>query len=273
MKRIIPVLAALLASVTSFRALADSPAFDVVGIRLGMSVTDAMRALKADNPRLQLTPSTRQLEGFSSPLMLSVIGDEAATPGPGGTTARGGETVEILFTLPPSMEAVWGVQRKYHFATSERPSMEATLGALMKKYGPAAVPPSPDARDHTKSIIWVYDAQGRALGPAGRQLIVPCANLMSHFGNGDTGTANELETGQFGPAECQSIMVISASIQGSAVTAGSAELAVNDLIVQMIDNARHSVSTKATRAVAVNAANARDKQSTEDLQKRGAPKL
>ena len=42
---------------------------DVVGIKPGMTFKDAMLALKADNPRLTLTPSTRQYEGFTEALM------------------------------------------------------------------------------------------------------------------------------------------------------------------------------------------------------------
>lgn len=272
MKGIIAIGLAAAALGMAPHAEAGGPAFDVVGIKLGMTVADAMRALKADNPRMTLTPNTHELEGFSSPLMLSVVASEPVTPGPNATAARGGEALEILFTLPPGTEVVWGVQRKYHFATSERPSMEATVGALLKKYGPASIPPSADARDRTKNIMWVYDAQGKPLGPAGARLVVSCAALMSHF-NGDTASMNEIESGQMGPKECQSIIVINANIQGSPATQGSSELVVNDLIVQMLDSARHVAAAEATRAVALNAAKARDRKATEEVQKRGAPKL
>src|SRR5437660_12043518 len=73
---------------------------DVIGIRSGMTVKDAMLALKADNPRMTLTPATREFEGFSGPLLLSVGGSEAATPGPNSMPLRAGENVMILFTMP-----------------------------------------------------------------------------------------------------------------------------------------------------------------------------
>src|SRR5712691_1414891 len=53
---------------------ASGISLDIVGIKLGMSVKDAMLALKADNPRLTLTPSTLTLEGFAEQLMPSVRG-------------------------------------------------------------------------------------------------------------------------------------------------------------------------------------------------------
>lgn len=274
MKRIVPILIAVGVFASAGDAKADGAAsLDVVGIKLGMTVADAMRALKADNPRMTLTPTSRALEGFASPLVFEVLGNEPVTAGPNFTTARAGEALEILFTLPPGPEVVWGLQRNYHFATGERPSMEATIGALLKKYGPASMAPSSDPRDRTKNIAWVYDAQGRPLGAAGAQVNLACGALFSaHFG-GDTATFNEITTGQPGPKECQSIIIATANIQGSAVTPGSSELAVNNLIVQIIDGARHRATTDATRAVALNAANARNNKATEDLKKNGAPKL
>src|SRR6266566_4076272 len=74
----------------------DSPtrsSLDVVGIKLGMTVREAMLALKADNPRLTLMPATRQFEGFAEALMPSVTGLESATPGPNSSIARAGENI------------------------------------------------------------------------------------------------------------------------------------------------------------------------------------
>jgi hypothetical protein len=250
-----------------------APALDIVGIKFGMPVADAMRALKADNPRMTLAPTTVSLEGFASPLMLSVIGNEPPLPAADGTIGHAGEAVELLFTLPPSPEVVWAVQRTYHFATKERSSMEATIEALLKKYGPATLPPSTDPRDRTKIIAWMYDSAGRPMGPGARALYIACGGLFAaHFG-GDTASRNEIQTGQQAPKECQSVSMATAALQGGSVIPGSSQLAVDNLIVQIIDGGRHRTATEATRAVALAASKARDNKATTDLQKNGAPKL
>ena len=274
MNRIILGMIVVAALVSAPHAEAQgAAALDIVGIKFGMPVADAMRALKADNPRMTLAPTTKTLEGFSSPLMLSVIGSEQPLPAPDGTIGHAGEGVEILFTLPPGAEVVWAVQRNYHFATKERSSMDATIEALLKKYGPATLPPSADARDRTKIIAWMYDSSGRAMGPGGYQVYLACGGFFAaHFG-GDQASINEIQTGQPGPKECQSVTFATATVQGGAVTPGSPQMAVDNLIVQIVDGARHRTSTDATRAVALAAAKARDNNATNDLKKNGAPKL
>jgi hypothetical protein len=171
---------------------------------------------------------------------------------------------------------VWAVQRNYHFATKEQPAVEAALAALLKKYGAPSKPPTTDPRDRNQYIIWVYDAQGRALGAGGAALARQCDSMFSaHFGTDQT-SINEIETGRPGPnsaKECDSVAVVAASVQTVIATPGSAQLAVNNLIVWMADGARHRASVDATRAVVAAAAKARDNKSTEELQKRGAPKL
>ncbi|HEY7189215.1 MAG TPA: hypothetical protein VH436_21805 [Vicinamibacterales bacterium] len=53
-------------------------------------------ALKADNPRLMLSPSTNRLEGFANPLLFSIAGQEGPVSGPNGTVERGAENIEIV---------------------------------------------------------------------------------------------------------------------------------------------------------------------------------
>jgi hypothetical protein len=93
------------------------PSLDIVGIRLGMTVKEAAAARRAANPRLMLSPSTKALEGFSQPLLVSIVGTETVTPGADYSVARAGEVIELLFTTPPGPEVVWGIKRQYTFAT------------------------------------------------------------------------------------------------------------------------------------------------------------
>jgi len=250
------------------------PSLDVVGIRIGMTVKEAATALRADNPRLMLTPSTRGLEGFAQPLLMSIAGQEGPVSGPNNTVERGGENIELLFTTPPNPEVVWGIKRTYFFATKERPDLQITLDAMRKKYGPETIAPSPDPRDQTKFMAWVYDAQGKPMGPNGAQLNTMCAGLVtSRFGNGGITTEQEILTGQAGPAPCQSISIVNASIQSARLDPANPQFVVFSLIVQITDARRHRAATDATRAVALAATKARESKEAEEVKRRGAPKL
>jgi len=253
---------------------AGAPSLDVVGIRIGMTVKEAAVALKAANPRLMLSPTTRPLEGFQQPLLFSIIGDEPATTGPNYTMLRGSENIQLLFTTPPSPEVVWGVKRVYNFATKEQPELETTLDALRKKYGPESVPASPDPRDQSKYMAWVYDAQGKPMGPSGAPLNKVCATYATaHFGGTDDPTMNEIQTGNPGPAQCQSIIIVNANILANRIDQSNPQSVVRGLIVQITDGSRHRASTDATRAVALAASKARESKEADEVKKRGAPKL
>jgi len=269
------VLAACLIGIGWDAARAQSAAGtdpDVVGIRSGMTVKDAMLALKADNPRLKLSPSTRQFEGFTGELLLSVFGEEAATPGPNSMPLRAGEKVEILFTIPPNQELVWGVMRVYNFAGAERPSLQNTLEALHRKYGPETMPADPDPRNSTKSIIWVY-TQGKPMGPAGQQIYKTCGTFGNHFGNGGLAAVNDIATGgQPWPAECKSYTVLAASVQ-AGIDPASSQYVVNNMSAVLADGGRYRTAINATRAVVLNAVKAREKKQTDEVNKRGVPKL
>lgn len=246
---------------------------DVVGIKLGMTVKDAMLALKADNPRMTLAPATLEFEAFTEPLLFSVAGTEAPTPGPNSLPSRAGENVEILFTVPPNQEVVWAVRRTYFFAGAERPSLQNTLDALHRKYGPETMPADPDPRNPTKGIIWVYDGQGKPMGPAGQQIYKTCGTFGNHFGSGGLAARNDIQTGgQPGPPECKSYIVLAASVQ-AGLDPASSQYVVNNMGAVLADGGRYRTAIEATRGVILNAAKAREKKQADEVNKRAAPKL
>ena len=166
------------------------------------------------------------------------------------------------------------MKRIYSFATHEMPELQITLDALRKKYGPETVPASPDARDMTKNMVWVYDAQGKPMGPSGAPLNLQCGPLfMSHFGNGDAPTMNEIQSGRPGPPQCQSIIMVNANVQGNRLDQSNPRLVVRSLIVNITDGSRHRASTDATRGVALAASKARQNKDNEEISKRAPPKL
>jgi hypothetical protein len=264
------VTTALLAGI-GYAQNAGGPSLDIVGIKLGMPVKDAMLALKADNAQLTITPFTFRPEGFASELLLTVKGDQAFAPGANYGVERAGESVEILFTLPPNAEVVWGVKREYTFATKERPSPENVLDALRKKYGPETVPPDPN--NPSKYMAWVYDAQGKPMGPEGKALNTTCGGLAETHFNGDSLTRNEILAGQKKPPQCDSIIIVNANLLASRLDQSNPQLAVNFLRVHITDGPRHRAATDATRAMSLNAAKSRQSKEAEDVKRQGVPKL
>ena len=141
--------------------------------------------------------------------------------------------------MPPNQEVVWGVMRKYFFATAERPSLQNALDALHKKYGPESLPPDPDPRNNTKAIAWVYDGEGRPLGPRGAQLYRTCGTLSNHFGNGDLISHSDITAGGPPPAaNCRSLIMVNASVQ-AGIDPASSQYVVNYLGVSLTDGGRY----------------------------------
>jgi hypothetical protein len=126
----------------------------------------------------------------------------------------------------------------------------------------------------TKNMAWVYDAQKTPMGTRGAPLNMMCTPLAtSHFGNGDNPTINEIQSGQPGPAQCQSIFIVTANVQANRLDQSNPQLVVRTFFVQITDGSRHRASTDATRAVALGAAKAREGKDAEEVKKRAAPKL
>ena len=126
-KYFVCLIAALTASAATSLVSAASPNLDIVGIKVGMSESDALAVMKAHNPRLLLVQPMHRLKGFSEPVHPSAGGmilpnDQAD-----------GENVMLLFTMPPSKQVLWGMQRTSSYTPSRRPPTEATLAALREK--------------------------------------------------------------------------------------------------------------------------------------------
>jgi hypothetical protein len=226
----------------------------IVGIKLGMPIKDALAAVKADNPGLSLTPQTLQLEGFAQPFVTTVMAQQA------GVAGKDTEGLELQFTMPPARQ-------------ENMPSLENTLAALRKKYGPENIPADPDPRNLSKNITWIFDAQGRPVPAAqAKSLNMTCTNYLGTPFGGGAGIRNELAGANPPPAQCIPLSMVTASVQASSgVIPGS--IVVYNLILQVADGPMYRISLEATRAVAIAAANNREHRQKQEVDKRGAPKI
>lgn len=250
-------------------AQGDSPLkLDIVGIMPGMPARQAVQAMKADNPRLALTSATYKYEGFNDPLVATVAGNDAPAT-INESVHRASEHVQILLTMPPNHEEVWGVTRSFSFPMAERPSMQTVVDALRKKYGPETVSPRPL---NYQSFVWIYDAQGRPLGPRGVQLNRVCAGTLAIYaGDAKTAINADIASPRAWPPECTSIIVVNANIQG--VPIADNQLAASAMDVTLFDGGRYRTALAATRAAILNAVHAREQKQVDDANKHPAPKL
>jgi hypothetical protein len=260
----IPVGICFIAGSAAF-AQAPTAAIDVVGIKLGMPIADAVAAIKADNPKLSIETQTMVLEGFDQPFATSIVARQSIESG------KDSEEVTLLLTTPPNHQVVWGIQRNYHYAQQSMPTLDNTLVGLHRKYGVEnAALMNPDSRNLTKTIAWAYDTSGKLMETAqGKALWLACnAYLENHFS--PIALNNDLH-GMASPPGCNSLILARATLQGAPGPAGVPVL--GNLIFQVTNGAMYRASLDATRAVAISAAQAREKKQSQKIDERGAPKL
>ncbi len=265
-----PTLACFFAAITITVSIhaqdANGPNLDVAGIKIGMGAHEAMAALKAENPSFRIDLNPHQLEGFPQPLHPFVNGEQLI-----GQT-NDGESISLLFTMPPNHEAVWGIDRECHYRAGHRPLTDTVLAALRAKYGQENIPAS---NPRTQILTWVFDEKGKLLSPVdAKKLNNSCATqLQNHFGNSDISSLNDIQTGKYGAPECSSIILITASVQSTDAAPGNPNLVVYNLSVEINHGPMYRAAIAATREVAMAAATARQQKQTEDAAKVAAPKL
>jgi hypothetical protein len=266
MRRILVCIIVAMAAVISVHAEDTSgPNLDVAGIKVGMGVKEAMAALKAENSHFFINLNPHQLEGFPGPLHPFVTGEQAIGP------TNDAENITLLFTMPPNKEVVWGIKRDTSYRAGNRPATEKVLAALRAKYGPENVPGT-DVR--TQILAWVYDEKGQLLPPGqAKQYWNNCGNLFQlHFGNADVASLNDIQTGKYGPPECSSIILITASVLSTQLRSTD-PMVVYSLSVQINHGPMYRAAIEATREIAQRAAKARQNKEAEDANKVAAPKL
>lgn len=152
------VLAAFLA-VLSSTVLAQQPSFDIVGLRLGMTESEVVAAIKAHDPKLKVITVQSAysysdgMQQLQTPPFLSRI--EART----GTGPSGKPALAIYFTPPPQAGKAWAIERNEK-TTGEPPTVQQYASALQQKYGaPSAV------SAQSAALAWDF--------PAGRVNCIP----------------------------------------------------------------------------------------------------
>jgi hypothetical protein len=129
--------------------LPDTGKFELVGIRLGMPVKEAMATLRAHNSNLRLAPESASYPGLPSALTY-------------GINAVGqGEGFYFLVTMPPNEPSISKVTWVTHFAGEPIPKQDVIVGNLARKYGAISWDTGPAALEiGTRDVFWIDDEQG-----------------------------------------------------------------------------------------------------------------
>jgi hypothetical protein len=158
---------------------APNPAgFDILGMKLGMSVAEIEAAIKAYNPafemRIDKKPVRDQRLGvgkFVQIVQASRRGSDVIL-----------ESISVLFTVAQPSRAFY-IGRYTQFAPEHQPLTDKTEQQLREKYGPESNLLSSTG---LISIDWVFDKTGKQIFPkADMRLFQACASAASYSGNFD----------------------------------------------------------------------------------------
>jgi hypothetical protein len=262
--------------------LAASVGFiDIVGVKLGMTLEQAVAALKA-NPKLVIEFHDMEIvaggkTGRRPRVILAHLPAASRNSEFWGNLDGSHEAIGVQLTAPPGPMVVETISRYVHFATNAPVAASTLLDALRKKYGP-------ESEDQgLAQLMWIYDTTGKLLGPPTdvqrRCLGGQMGEIRSGSGDNQPGKLaagfNEYTPtfGQFPgfdeySAKCVSYVTLSAQIQHGSPTEQVGE----------ISTTLHSVGLKHNSLALAAAFIKREnenliKQQEDAAAKRGAPKL
>jgi len=170
---------------------AKAGVLDVVGIKLGIPVQEAVSALKAHNAGFKPGPLTlREYEALPGVVMTPVL----RAPNPAGPNATSGDDFHLLLTYAPNEAFLWGIVRNMGFGrVEERPTVENTLAGLRQKYGQESTRQPGGDR-----LIWIYDDQGQqVMGQKALEIYTQCSQTWMVGQGGSIGGNNPDRNNQF----------------------------------------------------------------------------
>lgn len=151
-------------SAESLSRLAASVGFiDIVGVKLGMTLEQAVAALKV-NPKLVIETHDMEVTaggktGRRPRLILAHLPAGGRNPELWGNLDGSHEAIGVQLTAPPGPMVVEMISRYVSFGSNAPVAASTLLEALRKKYGAE----SEDVA--LAELHWVYDTTGKLLGP------------------------------------------------------------------------------------------------------------
>ena len=135
---------------------------DVLGVRPGMPMDEAIAILKRHNPKLDVYPRP-------GPSMLLPGVD--FSDGVNLRNFNQSENIDLMVAMAPNAKIVWGLRRGVSFAEDGRPTVTNVIAALRQKYGKEAGSLQQPASVQAAGVelldaYWVFDDAGQRVPPA-----------------------------------------------------------------------------------------------------------
>jgi hypothetical protein len=143
--------------------------FELLGIKLGMPVDDALNALKAYDSKLQIGPQSGAFNLLPDlKITPAYVADEILTRGTYDRDHTSPERFLLLTTTAPSKSYVWGIWRvlDYRGDAGKRPLASAFMESVKGKYG---APTSEESYGSLRTYYWYVDKNGKPYHPPKKQ--------------------------------------------------------------------------------------------------------
>lgn len=267
--------------------------YDIVGIKVGMTVRDALAALKVHSPNFRLQPDSIKYDFLPYALTYGIN----ALPlnlDPRDTRRIPPNAEQFYFTLTmaPNQEVVSKVARVMMFAKDTAPLAQTVASDLIAKYGP----PTYDAGIGTLGnggvwdMYWVDDARGNRLRgwtqvqcntiqtfKITHQEIPLTVYQTSELAMNPQVAKYRIENGYFNQTEfrseeCASYTMVRARLFDARSIGVTAPNLLSGMMVMIASGPLDHSATDATREYLLKAAKARDAKQT-DAAKQNRPKL
>lgn len=160
---------------TAALSAATATKYDIVGIKVGMTIQEALAALKAHAPNFRLKPESIKYDVVANPMTYGIW---ATSPNiyngdnpvydkvyKGASTERlptDSEQFYFLLAMPPNRPTVSKVTRFIRWSLNTAPHQDTLASDLIKKYGT----PSSDTGaekfngNGSRDMLWVDDSRG-----------------------------------------------------------------------------------------------------------------
>lgn len=232
---------------------------DVLGVRPGMSLEEAIGIVKRHNPKLEVYPRSG-----SSGLLPGVVFSD-------GVNMRNfnqSENIDLMAAMEPNAKVVWGIRRGVVYAEEGRPTVTNIIAALRQKYGkedgslqhPASVQA---AGVELLDAYWLFDDAGKRIAPAAaREYAQLCR--QTHLPGQDPlalAQANRATLLVPGGVRCDRWTFIQAQWQPTPAGAGMTPGLALNMSITLGNGALHGKTYAASVTMVENAA--RDQQNKE----------
>jgi hypothetical protein len=156
--------------------------FDILGMKLGMSVTEIEAAIKAHNPSLPIDIRKQPINDLKLGVGKFMEILAAGPPYTGGLPAQ--EIIEVAFTMTQPGRAFF-IARRAPFPPNQRPLVDKTVQQVREKYGPES---SQDVNSAgITDVSWVFDKAGKQLFSRDPTILGTCAGVMGNLSNRNVG--------------------------------------------------------------------------------------